>query len=116
MALYFLLGTLGTEGNRMTTENENLVREEAARTAEGSARVLGQYDVLGHYDMLVMVEADGNQDVARLSANLGARCGVRFETLSAVNADLKLPDTGSGRPSLTTAATAEMPSEPLNVR
>ena len=43
-----------------------------------------QYAVLGHYDYLTMVEAESNEAVARLSAELGFRTGMRFETLTGI--------------------------------
>ena len=87
MAIYFLLGTLTTEGQTMIADDPDTPEpyQHSSENDLPGARMLGQYAVLGHYDMLAMVEADSNADVARLSATLGARTGMRFETLSAVN-------------------------------
>ena len=84
MAIYFLLGTLTNEGQRMLHSNPDLVSDTAATLEVEGARILGQYAVLGHYDFITMVLADENEAVARLSAEFGVRTGLHFETLSAV--------------------------------
>ena len=84
MAIYFLLGRLSGEGQRMLHNNPDLVSDTAATLEIEGAKVLGQYAVLGHYDFITMVLADENEAVARLSAEFGARTGLHFETLSAV--------------------------------
>ena len=84
MAIYFLLGRLSSDGQRMLQSNPDLVSDTAASLEVEGARVLGQYAVLGHYDYITMVLADENEAVARLSAEFGARTGLHFETLSAV--------------------------------
>lgn len=84
MAIYFLLGRLSSEGQRMLQSNPDLVSDTAASLDVEGAKVLGQYAVLGHYDFITMVLADENEAVARLSAEFGARTGLHFETLSAV--------------------------------
>ena len=84
MAIYFLLGRLSHEGQRMLHGNPDLVSDTAASLEIEGARILGQYAVLGHYDFITMVLADENEAVARLSAELGARTGLHFETLAGV--------------------------------
>ncbi len=84
MAIYFLLGRLSGEGQRMLHSNPDLVSDTAATLEVEGAKILGQYAVLGHYDFITMVLADENEAVARLSAEFGARTGLHFETLSAV--------------------------------
>ena len=84
MAIYFLLGRLSGEGQRMLHGNPDLVSDTAASLEVEGAKILGQYAVLGHYDFITMVLADENEAVARLSAEFGALTGLHFETLSAV--------------------------------
>ena len=84
MAIYFLLGKLSHEGQRMLHNNPDLVTDTASSLDVEGARVLGQYAVLGHYDFITMVLADENEAVARLSAEFGVQTGLHFETLSAV--------------------------------
>ena len=82
MAIYFLLGRLSHEGQRMLHSNPDLVSDTAATLEIEGAKVLGQYAVLGHYDFITMVLAEENEPVARLSAEFGARTGLHFETLA----------------------------------
>ena len=84
MAIYFLLGRLSSEGQRLLHSNPDLVSDTAATLEVEGAKILGQYAVLGHYDFITMVLADENEAVARLSAEFGARTGLHFKTLSAV--------------------------------
>ncbi|CAI8013885.1 Glutamine synthetase and cystathionine beta-lyase binding protein [Geodia barretti] len=84
MAIYFLLGRLSGEGQRMLHSNPDLVSDTAATLDVEGAKILGQYAVLGHYDFITMVLAEENEAVARLSAEFGAQTGLHFETLSAV--------------------------------
>ena len=84
MAIYFLLGRLTSEGQRMLHSNPDLVSDTAATLDVDGAKILGQYAVLGHYDFITMVLAEENESVARLSAEFGVRAGLHFETLSAV--------------------------------
>ena len=84
MAIYFLLGRLSSEGQRMLNSNPDLVSDTAASLEVEGAKILGQYAVLGHYDFITMVLAEENEAVARLSAEFGASTGLHFETLSAV--------------------------------
>ena len=94
MALYFLLGRLSHEGQRMLHTNPDLVSDTAGSLDIDGARVLGQYAVLGPYDFITMVVADDNEAVARLSQEFGVRTGLHFETLSAVAVGF-LADHGS---------------------
>jgi len=84
MALYFLLGTLTTEGRSKVLGNRDLVVEATRRVSIVGAEVLGQYGVLGRYDYLMMIEADDNDAVARLSLDVGVRTGMHIETLPAI--------------------------------
>ena len=91
MAIYFLLGTLTADGQRMHADGPPSPEEAASGLDTSQARVLGQYPVLGHYDLIAMVEADSNAAVAQLSAAFGNRTGMRFETLIGVNPALAVP-------------------------
>ena len=84
MALYFLLGKLTTDGQQMVHNNHDLVVEAAREIDVDGAEILGQYAVLGRYDYFMMVEADDNDAVARVSLELGVRTGLHVETLPAI--------------------------------
>lgn len=84
MALYFLLGTLTNDGQRMLHGNPNLVLETSRNIQVDGAEILGQYAVLGRYDYVMMVRADDNDEVARMSLELGMGIGLHIETLPAI--------------------------------
>jgi uncharacterized protein with GYD domain len=84
MSFYFLLGTLSAEGQRMVHENRDLVVDAARNVKIDGAQVLSQYAVLGRYDFVMMVEADDNDAVARLSMEIGVKAGLHIETMPAI--------------------------------
>ena len=84
MSFYFLLATLSADGQRMVHANRDLVGEAARDVVVDGAEVLGQYAVLGRYDFVMMVEADDNDAVARLSMEIGVKAGLHIETLPAI--------------------------------
>ena len=84
MSLYFLLGTLTSTGQKMVHENHEIVVEATRDIEIDGAEILGQYAVLGRYDFVMMVEANDNDAVARLSLEVGVRTGLHIETLPAI--------------------------------
>jgi uncharacterized protein with GYD domain len=96
MALYFLLGTLTNEGQRMLHQNPDLVLQTSRNIQVDEAEILGQYAVLGRYDFVMMVQAADNDAVARMSLELGMGIGLHIETLPAIAvgflSDLHPPD------------------------
>lgn len=83
MSMYILLGTLTFEGQRMLRGTPDLMSVAIRDTPIPGAKVLGSYAVLGEYDFVMIVEADDNATVARLSLELGVRTGLHLETLPA---------------------------------
>ena len=84
MTLYFLLGTLTEEGQKMLHHNPNLMVDVVVDYNCEGAGIMGQYAVLGKYDFVMMAEAADNEAVARLSLEIGVRVGLHIETLPAV--------------------------------
>ncbi|PKB82954.1 MAG: hypothetical protein BZY88_03465 [SAR202 cluster bacterium Io17-Chloro-G9] len=84
MSLYFLLGTLTAEGRARVHSNRRLVVEAAMKVSVAGAEILGQYAVLGRYDYLMMIEANDNDAVARLSLEMGVSTGMHIETLPGI--------------------------------
>ena len=84
MTLYFLLGTLTEEGQKMLNNNPNLMVDVAVGYNCDGAGILGQYAVLGKYDFVMMAEAADNEAVTRLSLEIGVRVGLHIETLPAL--------------------------------
>jgi uncharacterized protein with GYD domain len=86
MTLYFLLGTLTEEGQKMLNHNPNLMVDVVVDyNCDGAgAGIMGQYAVLGKYDFVMMAEASDNEAVARLSLEIGVRAGLHIEMLPAL--------------------------------
>ncbi len=84
MSMYFLLGSLSAKGQELLHGNPDLVVEAARDIQVDGAELLGQYAVLGRYDFVMMVEADDNDAVARLSLEFGVKVGLHIETLPAI--------------------------------
>jgi uncharacterized protein with GYD domain len=84
MPLYFLVGTLTEQGQRMVQSNPDLPVEAVREVQADGAQVLSQYAVLGRCDFVMLVEADDNQAVAKLSLEVGVRVGMHIETLPAL--------------------------------
>ena len=84
MSLYFLLGTLSAAGQKMVHDDRDLLVKSTREIRIRGAEILGQYAVLGRYDFVMMVEADDNDAVARLSLEIGVRTGLHIETLPAI--------------------------------
>ncbi len=84
MSLYFLLGTLTSSGQKMVHDNHEIVVDATRNIEIDGAEILGQYAVLGRYDFVMMVEANDNDAVARISLELGVRTGLHIETLPAI--------------------------------
>ncbi|MEC9014611.1 MAG: GYD domain-containing protein [Chloroflexota bacterium] len=84
MSLYFLLGSLTHDGQRMLHTNPNLIGDRTRNMTVPGAEILGRYAVLGRYDFVMMVEADDNDAVARLSLEIGMHTGLHLETLPAI--------------------------------
>jgi uncharacterized protein with GYD domain len=84
MPLYFLLGTLSSEGQRLVYEDPDLLLKVTSSIQVDGAEVLGRYAVLGRYDFVMMVDAEDNEAVARLSVEIGVKTGLHIETLPAI--------------------------------
>ena len=84
MSLYFLLGTLNSTGQKMVHDDRDLLVTGTRDIRIEGAEILGRYAVLGRYDFVMMVEADDNDAVARLSLELGVKIGLHIETLPAI--------------------------------
>ena len=84
MALYFLLGTLTNDGQRLLRSNSALVLETSRSIKVDGAEILGHYAVLGRYDFVMMVQAEDNDAVARMSLELGMGIGLHVDALPAI--------------------------------
>jgi uncharacterized protein with GYD domain len=87
MSTYILLSSLTDEGRKTVQKKPERIRE-VNREIEGmGAKVLGQYAVLGPYDFVSVVEAAGNETMAKISVALGSRGTIQIMTLPAMTID-----------------------------
>jgi len=87
MALYILLSTLTDEGRKTVKSKPERIKEVNKEIEGMGAKVLGQYAVLGMYDFVNIVEAPGNDTMAKISVGLGARGTIQLMTLPAMPID-----------------------------
>lgn len=86
MATYILLVTLNPEGQAQALADPDYLLRAESEIDMPSVQTLGVYAVLGEYDFVTIVEADGNDAIARFSLELGVRAGVHITTLPVVPA------------------------------
>ena len=84
MPLYFLLGTLNENGQKMLLNNPDLVIDAIKDCDCDEAQILGKYFLLGRCDYVMLVEADDNEAVGKLAIELGVKAGLHTETLPAM--------------------------------
>ncbi len=87
MALYILLSTLTDDGRKTVKSKPERIKEVNKEIEGMGAKVLGQYAVLGMYDFVNIVEAPGNETMAKISVGLGARGTIQMMTLPAIAID-----------------------------
>ena len=97
MSLYFLLGTLSTGGRNMLYDDPALLVNCTRNVNIEGAKILSTYAVLGRYDYVLMVDADDNEAVAKISLEMGVGTGLHIETLPAIAIGF-LADTMSDDP------------------
>jgi len=101
MSLYFLLGTLSSGGRNMLHDDPNLLVNCTRNVDIPGAEILGTYAVLGRYDYVLMVDAEDNESVAKISLEIGVGTGLHIETLPAIAIGFlaeKSPDVPLDRP------------------
>lgn len=87
MPTYILLSTLTAEGRKTIKEKPARIQEVSKEIEDFGARVLSQYAVLGPYDFVNIVEAPGNETIARVSVELGSRGTIQIMSMPAIPID-----------------------------
>ena len=87
MALYILLSTLTDDGRKTVKSKPERIKEVNKEIEGMGAKVLGQYAVLGMYDFINIVEAPGNETMAKITVALGARGTDQMMPLPAIAID-----------------------------
>ena len=86
--LFILLARLTDEGLQEYERNPDTFADAYSSVDVPGTQLLARYATLGQYDFVVMVEADGAQQVSRLSVVLGARAHVHIESMQATGTQL----------------------------
>jgi uncharacterized protein with GYD domain len=86
VATYILLLTLAPEGQAKALDDPDYLLRAEGEINMPTVQTLGVYAVLGEFDFVTLVEADGNDAIARFSLELGVRAGVHITTLPVVPA------------------------------
>jgi uncharacterized protein with GYD domain len=81
-----MLLTLTPEGQTKALHDPDYLLAIEAEIEGSDVQTLGLYAVLGQYDFVSIVEASGNEAVARFSIELGVRAGVHIMTLPVIPA------------------------------
>ena len=85
MPLYVMLTKLSTEGRKTMMNNPSRVFEVNKEVEEMGAKVVAQYALLGNYDFINILEAQSNEVIARVSAELGSRGTLEPITMAAIS-------------------------------
>ena len=85
MPLYILLSTLTPEGRKTIKKNAEHIKEVNKEIEAFGAKVVAQCAVLGPYDLVNIVEAPGNNAIARVSLELGSRGTIGIMSLPAMS-------------------------------
>lgn len=84
MAYYVMLTRLTDEGLATLKKRPGRILEVNREVEALGVKVLAQYAVLGRYDFINILEAPGNEAMARVAAELGSRGTMRCETMAAI--------------------------------
>ena len=86
--LFILLAKLTDDGLHEYQKNPDTFADAYNSVDVPGTQLLARYATLGQYDFVVMVEADGAQQVSQLSVALCARAHVHIESMQATGTQL----------------------------
>jgi len=87
MAIYVMLTTLTDEGRKTVKENPERIQQVNKEVEGMGAKILAQYAVLGPYDFVNILDAPGNEAIAKIAVELGARGTLQTLTMAAMTLD-----------------------------
>ena len=87
MPIYVMLTSLTDEGRKTIKENPSRIKEVNKEVEAMGIKILAQYAVLGQYDFINILEAPGNNAIAKVAMELGARGTLQTMTLAAMTLD-----------------------------
>lgn len=87
MGKYILLSKLTPEGRKTLKTRPQRIKEVNKELEAFGVKVLEQYAVLGPYDFVNIVEAPDNDNIFRISVELGSRGTIEIMSMPAVAID-----------------------------
>ena len=87
MPIYIMISILTDEGRKTIKKHPERIEEVNREIENMGAKVLAQYAVLGQYDFISILEAAGNEAIAKVSIELGSRGTVQIITFPAIPVD-----------------------------
>jgi len=87
MSVYLMLTSFTDEGRKATEEDPESLREINKEVEYMGVKILAQYALLGQYDFVNILEAPGNEAVAKLAMRLSGKGTMQTLTLAAITLD-----------------------------
>lgn len=87
MPIYLMFTTLTDEGRKTIKEKPERIKEVNKEVEAMGVKILAQYALLGQYDFANIIEASGNEAIAKVAIELGARGTLQTTTLAAMTLD-----------------------------
>jgi uncharacterized protein with GYD domain len=87
MPVYVMLTSLTDEGRKTIKQNPQRIKEVNKEVENMGVKILSQYTLLGQYDFINILEAPGNDVIAKVAMELGARGTLQTMTLAAMTMD-----------------------------
>ena len=84
MPIYVMFTRLTSEGRKSMMNNPQRAFEVNKEVENMGAKVLAQYALLGSYDFVNILEAQSNEVIARVAAELGSRGTLEPMTMAAI--------------------------------
>ena len=84
MSVYLMLTTLTDSGRKALQDDPELLKEINKEVEFMGCKIIIQYALLGQYDFVNIIEAPGNEAVAKLAIRLSARGNTQTLTLAAI--------------------------------
>ena len=87
MSVYLMLTTLTDAGRKSIQEDPEALRDINKEVELMGVKILDQYALLGQYDFVNILEAPGNEAMAKLAIRLSAQGTYQTLTLAAITVD-----------------------------
>ncbi len=87
MSVYLMLTSLTDAGRKAIQEDPERLRELNKEVEFMGVKILDQYALLGQYDFVNILEAPGNEVMAKLAIRLSAKGTYQTLTLAAITVD-----------------------------